>query len=159
MPDLHPSQKQWFASEIVAAAIIFGLQPSLVEAVCWQESSSRTSAYRYEPLFWARYLTRKPEYATLNPARVSASYGLMQIMFPVARELGFMGEPEELFAPAIGLEWGCRKLAHEIAWAKGDLEQALAAYNGGRGGNVVRPFRNGVYATQVLARKAFLEKT
>jgi soluble lytic murein transglycosylase-like protein len=41
-----------------------------------------------------------------------------------------------------------------LRWADGDEERALAAYNGGKGGNSVRPFRNAAYAAKVLARRA-----
>lgn len=149
--------RNWFANEMAAVAARFGLDPMLLEAVAWQESSCRTNAYRYEPLFWDRYLAKDAKWANANPFRVSASYGLLQIMFPVAQELGFIGKPEELFDPETGLEWGARKLASLVAWAKGDIEMALAAYNGGKGGNATRPFRNGTYATNVLARLKFLK--
>lgn len=139
-----------YRREISEAAAAHGLDPRVVEAVVAVESSGRTHAYRFEPQFFDKYLSGKPEWRSAVPERVSASYGLMQVMFVVAKELGFTGEPELLFVPRIGLDWGCRKLATLMAWAEGDVVRALAAYNGGRGGNTTPPLRNQAYADRVL---------
>ncbi len=93
-----------------------------------------------------------------------ASWGLMQIMGAVARERGWK-DPylPGLCHPATNLELGCRHLAHllkgALAQALGDVSEAtraaLAAYNGGPGGNAAgAPLRNGDYADDVLARAA-----
>lgn len=140
-----------YRREIAKAAAAHGLDPRVVEAVVAVESSGRTSAYRYEAGFWSKYLANHPDYRGAVPERVSASYGLMQVMYPVAREMGFLfADPELLFVPTTGLEYGCRKLASLLTWAEGDLVQALSAYNGGRGGNAKPPFRNEAYARRVL---------
>ncbi len=139
-----------YRREIAEAAAAHGLDPRVVEAVVAVESSGRTHAYRFEPKFFDRYLAGKPEWKGTVPERVSASYGLMQIMYVVAKELGFSGEPELLFVPRVGLDWGCRYLATLMAWAEGDLVQTLAAYNGGRGGNSKPPYRNQAYADKAL---------
>jgi soluble lytic murein transglycosylase-like protein len=77
-------------------------------------------------------------------------------------------EPELLFIPENGLDVGCGLLADLLVWAhtKTDdpakaTEAALAAYNGGRGGNDPskdNPLRNGRYARDVLAKRALLLK-
>lgn len=143
----------WYRAEVEMMAARHGLSPDLVQAVCLVESSGKTHAYRYEPGFWTRYLQSKPEWDGANPERVSASYGLMQVMFPVAVEFGMERSepPEYLFVPLIGLDYGCRVLRERLEWASGDLRAALAAYNGGKGGN--RPgtrLRNAAYADKVL---------
>lgn len=145
-----------YRSEINEAANKYGLQPALVEAQVLVESSGRSHAYRFEPDFWMRYLKGKPEWEKYAPHEASASYGLMQIMFPVAVELGFTGKPEDLFRPEVNLEFGCKKLARLMKWAKGNEMQALAAYNGGKGGNSKPPFRNQAYALKVLENRARL---
>lgn len=138
---------------ITAIAQAHDLDPSLVEAVVLQESSGVTSAIRYEPRFWTRYMALDPKFKYADPRRVSASYGLMQIMYIVAVEMGYPHQdPEYLLVPAIGLEYGCRKLKSLLTWAKGNLEQTLSAYNGGKGGNGSAPYRNAVYAAEVLER-------
>lgn len=130
------------------------LDPVLVEAVVFTESNGKTNAFRYEPAFWDRYMRDKPEWDGANPQRVSASYGLMQVMFVTAIELAGMERtepPEYLFVPLIGLEAGCRVLRERLTWAKGDVDAALAAYNGGKMGNApgTAPLRNQAYVAKV----------
>lgn len=81
----------------------------------------------------------------------AVSWGLTQVMGAVAREYGF-DKPflSELCDPKTNLNFGCKHLANQLKWAKGDYEQALAAYNGGKFGNAARPFRNAAYAAKVL---------
>jgi len=144
-----------YRAEIVAAATTHGLDPDLVEALVLVESAGQAHAYRYEPQFWARYLATDPLYQHRNPHRVAASYGLMQIMYVVAVEVGFTeADPEYLFVPHINLEFGCRKLRLLLLWAQEDVAQALCAYNGGRRGNQIRPFRNQAYADRVALAQA-----
>lgn len=159
-----------YREQVDIAAEGAGLDPVLVAAVCWQESSFNADAFRFEPKFWSRYMKKKPEYADLNPRRYSSSYGLMQIMWVTAVERGFptSAPPELLFEPSVGLKWGCRQLRLLFDWARGLTDDpklvetcALAAYNGGRGGNHPlndSPLRNADYAVRVLAKKAVLEK-
>lgn len=156
-------ETEWYRERITKVANAYALDPYLVEAVIMVESRGRADAFRYEPLFWERYkLAEKPEYQGMNPRRVSSSYGLMQIMYPVAREMGFADEPEALFGVTTNLHWGCRKLRRLQTWAAGfgeaspidQLTAALASYNGGTGGNKpgtqLRPV-NYQYAQRVLA--------
>lgn len=167
-----------YKAEIDVAASKWGLDPVLVEAMVVQESAGNTDAFRFEPDFWNRYLKGNPKYRHLNPRRVSSSYGLMQVMYCRILEDKIADndawEPELLFIPANGLDIGCGFFAELLAWAKG-LEPivlpkgthctheliALAAYNGGRGGNDPRknwPLRNGKYAREVLAKYDLLRK-
>lgn len=149
----------------VAAA--HNLDPILVEAVVVKESSGNTDAFRFEPDFYNRYLKlskdwewARKKYA--NPRRISSSFGLMQVMFPVAVEDGYpkADPPEWLFIPEVGLEYGCRRLRRLQMWAEATgaavdphqrLLASLAAYNGGKGSNLPtsQPLRNGSYARAV----------
>jgi soluble lytic murein transglycosylase-like protein len=124
-----------------------GLPADLVEAVVRTESSGNPRAYRAEAQFWVRYLKGKPFYEKYGPARAAASYGLMQLMFSTARELGFRGEPEDLYDPETNLRWGCTLLADLIGWADGMEDHALGAYNAGKGG--YRSEAAGRYVTKV----------
>jgi hypothetical protein len=139
---------------IASAAQMHDLPPFLLLALAWQESHggvvldagrwdwSPRRIYRYEPGFWDRYLAGKPEWAppSEHPAcleahkrRVSASYGIVQVMYPTAVELGFGGEPEALFEPSRSLHYGAKLLRKKLDGpAKGDMRDALAAYNTGR---------------------------
>lgn len=129
-----------YTSEIRLVAGQFGLDPDWLEAQVVVESSGRTDAFRNEPAFYRTYLQGKPEWSRWNARRVSSSYGLLQVMFPVAVEHGFKGEPEELFVPKVGLYWGALVLKKLIEWAGGDMTKALVAYNGGKGSASKTPY-------------------
>jgi len=163
------------------AANLAGLEALLVEALVEQESSGNSWAHNPEPRY--RYLwdvsRRKPfrgltaleiasetppvDFPTLAGDRdqewwnQQASWGLMQVMGAVARELGFRGPYlTELCDPRVNLPLGCEKLAQNRIWAGGDVFQALAAYNAGRGG--WHSPQGQAYAASVLKRKAALLK-
>lgn len=153
----------WWLPTITPIANAYELDPRLVDAVVWNESRGRADAFRHEPKFWLRYMANNPKYKDkgLNPRRVSSSYGLMQVMYVVAEEFGFKGEPEELFVPRTNLHFGCQVLRDRRDWAaKFDTTPErrqlamLASYNGGKGGNAptgdLRP-DNRQYAERVLA--------
>ncbi len=154
-----------YRPEIENAAAAHGLDADLVAALVEAESNGWASAFRYEPDFWTRYLAHNPRYKDRNPREVSASYGLCQVMYPTAVDHGFTGEPWELFAPTVSLEYGCRVLAKLMAWARAQYtglaskeavsvtRAALASYNGGKGGNDPNgPLRNREYVDRVMEK-------
>lgn len=161
--------------DIREAAALHGLDPRVVAALVTVESSGNPFAWNPEPRY--RYLWDVRQRRPFRPLTASenadevppadfpfiagdrdqewwaqqASWGLMQVMGAVARELGFRGPYlTELVQPRTNLGLGCRHLANLLAWAEGDLVQALAAYNGGKAGNTTEPFRNESYASKVL---------
>lgn len=123
----------WYRPLLEQEAAKCGLDADLVEAIVMQESAGRCAAYRYEPMFWTRYLQNNPLFNTYDPQRASASYGLMQVMYSTAWELGFRKTPEYLFIPETAIEYGVLYLAGLMLWAGADTWKAVAAYNGGRG--------------------------
>lgn len=168
MVALPPGYKFYHAL-ITEVALRYRLDPFLVLALVWQESAFNADAFRYEPAFWNRYLKKNPLYAALNPRRVSSSYGLCQVMYCRIFEDRLVDNdalpPEHLFIPEPNLTTGCQLLVELFAWAGEYTDDpariqlsALAAYNGGRGGNrpTEDPLRNGVYARSVLAKHALL---
>lgn len=120
-------------------AATHGLPGDLVLAMIWQESAGKPWSYRFEPAFWDRYLAGKPAWTRgltggaleLWTRRCSASYGLLQVMYPVAVELGLpvQAEPEILFEPRTSLSYGCRKLSREMKRGP-DERTAIRRYNG-----------------------------
>lgn len=142
-------------------------------AIAWQESHggavkdvgrwtwAPSRLYRFEPGFWDRYLAGKPEWAPpgKHPAvveawkrRVSASYGICQVMFPTAVQHAYGGTPESLLDPFQSAWFGARHLRHLLDGpAKGDLPAALAGYNTGRSRAELT-----TYDDEVLARLARL---
>lgn len=170
--EVIPVGLKFYKEDIKTVAAIFGLDPRLVAAVCWQESSFNANAFRFEPDFWNRYLKANAKYRHLNPQRVSSSYGLMQVMYCRVHEDKLTDNdalpPEHLFVPEFGLRTGCALLKELLDWAapKADARAskefiALCAYNGGRGGNDPTknwPLRNGKYAREVMEKYAALAK-
>jgi soluble lytic murein transglycosylase-like protein len=111
------------------------LDQPLVCAVIEQESNWNPWAVRYETDFFTRYV-RSPylagKFAITEAQTRTMSYGLMQVMGEVARELGFDGEfLTELCDPRVGVEFGCRLLARRLAASRGVVVEALLGYNGG----------------------------
>ena len=163
-----PVGYRFYKPLIDAAAEKWQLDPILVAAMCWQESTFNTDGFRFEADFYNRYLKPRPEWVGSNPRRVSSSYGLMQIMFPVAVERGYPKEqaPEGLFVPEVGLEFGNRQLRYmmdkvdaKVPQAPGQdrLKAALASYNGGfQTPATMRPDTR-AYAESVLRRYATLQ--
>jgi soluble lytic murein transglycosylase-like protein len=131
-----------FEKEIAAAAKKHGLDPCLVAAVCYVESSFMPDALRYEGRFQDRYIDPHPQYCFLPDnlrCLLASSLGLMQVMGLKASELGLsLHHLENLFEVEEGLEYGCRVLAQKVkkyALTRPDgsvwIEPAIAAYNSG----------------------------
>lgn len=129
------------AAALVAASS-HSLPYNLVAAVIEQESNWHPWALRYEPAFYLKYVSPLGLTPTEAHAR-SFSWGLMQIMGQVARELGYKGDIPKLCEISIGLEWGCLHLANKLRAHSNDIHSSLQAWNGGG---------NPDYATEVMAR-------
>lgn len=123
-----------------------GIDPALVCAVIEQESAWNSDAMRYEDAFYDRYIVPLGiGNATESRAR-AFSWGLMQVMGQVAREIGFKGKYlTELCEPHQGIEIGCEVLKAKMVRAKWDTVQGLLFWNGGA---------NKHYPSEVLARLA-----
>lgn len=91
-------------------ALAFGLPPALVDAVMAVESRYNTAA-----------------------VGLDGEVGLMQVMLPTARMLGFTGTPAELAAPAVNVHYGAQYLAGAWRRAGGDLCTATMKYRAGHG--------------------------
>ncbi|WP_368367107.1 lytic transglycosylase domain-containing protein [Bradyrhizobium commune] len=91
-------------------SLAFGLPPALADAVMAVES---------------RY----------NPAVVGmdGEVGLMQVMLPTARMMGFAGTTSELAAPEVNVHYGVQYLAGAWRRANGDLCTATMKYRAGHG--------------------------
>jgi soluble lytic murein transglycosylase-like protein len=144
-----------WTDKIRTYATKYGLDPCLVAGIVLQESSGNTYAIRVERGFWKRYAAgivaliaktankyddRWEEY----PDLASTSYGLMQVLYVVALELGaILRFPTELCDPDVGLDFGCKHLSNKIRQANGVIVDGLLKYNGGG---------NPDYANEVLAK-------
>jgi soluble lytic murein transglycosylase-like protein len=138
MPETVPIQTIELAR---ATATAHAVDPQLVCAIVEQESAWNPWAVRYEPGFLSRYVAPLYTAGKLSATETytrAMSWGLMQVMGQVAREIGFANPSlTELCDPATGLEFGCRIMAKHLARSKGDVAAALLAWNGG--GNVNYP--------------------
>lgn len=135
-----------YAVPITNAATKYGLDILLVEAIVLVESGGNPWAMRFEPKWkwWVRWDTGAPYkgYLFLIPAPPgvsrrteqagqATSFGLMQIMGGVAREIGFRGQfLTELCDPIVGLDYGCKFLKRVLDMKGGDVEKALVRWNG-----------------------------
>jgi soluble lytic murein transglycosylase-like protein len=135
-----------------------GLTGDVVEAMIATESSGKPDAYRFEPGYWDRYCKGHAIFGKGNPRDIAASYGLLQVMYPTAYSLGFRGLPEGLFDPQQSLLYGVLLMRQNLTWSEGNLDAALAAYNGGRKGNRTPPYRNGIYLAKVKKHLAVIQK-
>ncbi len=113
------------------------LDPLLVKAIVLQESSGNPFVVRYEPKW--KYAFECRGFAqmiglgcTEDTERMGqmSSWGLMQVMGTVARELGFRGWFSQLCDPTIGIKFGCKKL-RKLADRYSDEHDIVAAYNAG----------------------------
>lgn len=128
------------------SATRWSLDPPLVCAIVEQESGWNPWSYRYEPLFFHRYIEPKLGEWKIDDTEAIAracSWGLMQTMGQVAREFGYFGPCSQMLDPLTGLNIGCQVFSHKLRQANGDVTAALLAWNGG-----ARP----EYASEVLAR-------
>ena len=164
-----------YLAEIRAAATALGLEPRIVAGLITIESGANPWAWNPEPKYrymWDVKLNRP--FRALSNVELDAkfpphdfhsllgdpdnewwgqqaSWGLMQVMGAVAREMGFVGPYlTELCDPMKNLTIGCKHLKQLFDWSHGTVEQALAAYNGGKGGNEHPPYRNALYAAKIM---------
>ena len=168
-------------AQIEDAAHAAGISPDLLDAVVSIESSGDAFAWNPEPRYpylWDvrgrkpfRLLTLAEGISELPPSDFSylagdrdqewwaqqASWGLCQIMGAVARAQGFAGPfLPGICDPATNLALGAGILRGLILWAHGDLAQASAGYNGGRGGWRGQQAQD--YGAKVLRRLAAIER-
>lgn len=135
----------------------YGLDPKLVASIVMVESSGETCATRYEPEY--HYLLTPERFSkslriSLDTEQVSQkmSFGLMQVMGGLARELGFEGHLVELCEPTIGLNYGCKYLK-KLLDKYGKLGDAISAYNqGSPRKRLTGEYYNQEYVDKVLER-------
>lgn len=157
-----------FDKEFCMMAKKYGLSKLLLKSMAMIESSLNPKAYRYEPGFWKRYLKDNPEWNKKDPAKVSASWGLMQLMYTTAWGLGWRGEAEDLEIPVINIELGAKLMAKLIKqftpqkhyWLR-PVDFALARYNGGsyKNPDENQVLRQQKYVDKVMAVYAKLKET
>lgn len=138
-------------------AELLDIDLALILAVITVESNFDTFAHRYEPQ-WHYYQTDTQISAFAHSNGISVlterideatSFGLMQIMGSVARELGFLDKLPELFLPERGLRYGCLKLS-QLLKKYPDQSDAISAYNQGSPRRVAGMYANADYVAKVM---------
>lgn len=135
---------------IQSTASSFGISWRLVYAIVRAESNFEPLACRYEPGWNKNWLVTPDVFAKslgqsiqTEIVQQSTSFGLMQVMGAVARELGYKEHLVGLCDPETGLHYGCKKLA-QLVKKYPSLNDAVAAYNAGS----PRRQPNGLYTNQ-----------
>lgn len=121
---------------IVAAATRAGVDPDLACAIAKVESSYNPWAIRFEPKWSYPYDVAACALKTGVTAETegtlqACSWGLMQIMGAVAREMGFDETMPALCDPDRAVLYGCLHLKRFLTRYAGDEPSAIAAYNAG----------------------------
>lgn len=132
-----------FGEAIEQEALKWDLDVRLVAAVIAVESKGQPHARRYEHGFFVRYIEGKTNKQLRGhfPTDLSrdtelyersCSWGLMQLMGQVAREMGYTGDMVDLmFRPEVNIAFGCAKLGKLVKKHKFKLRPALLEWNGG----------------------------
>ncbi len=146
--------------ELIAShARILGVHPEILACFVAIESGFHPSVVRYEPN-WKYSLTpdlfsRKLGISARTEFELQKfSWGLLQIMGTVAREVGFDGHLTELCYPDVGLQIGGLKVL-QVLQKFGASTDAVASYNGGS------PFKSpdGLYLNQEYVDRFLSEWT
>ena len=111
-----------------------GLTPDIVYGVIMQESNGDQFSVRYEKNYkWLEDPEKhKPIICSLDTEIMfqKTSFGLMQMMGGVFRELGFRGWlSKAMIEPCIQLDYGCKFLANKIV--KYGFMGGICSYNSG----------------------------
>ena len=112
----------------------FNIPEELIRAIIYAETlDTILTAPRFEPhlkraRWYLQHLTKeeKEDYLAF------CSLGDMQILFAVAKEMGFQGKPIELSRPVYNIYYGTKHLANLIKQHKGDILMGISAYNQGQ---------------------------
>jgi len=132
---------------IATIATQHGLPVNLVKAIVKTESAFETWAFRFEPAYKWLVGDKLTMSATERTGQM-CSFGLMQVMGGVAREMGFTGYLPQLCDPATGLDQGCRHLKHYYQ-KYSNWPDTIASYNAGSPRKVGETYVNQGYVDKV----------
>jgi soluble lytic murein transglycosylase-like protein len=133
------------------------LDPDLLVAIGSKESSLNALPMRFEPRF--RWFFEPEAFAkqlgtsvTAEKTLQASSFGALQVMGAVARELGHAGWLTELIAtPGVAIDFGARHFRRLLA-RYDTMPAAIAAYNAGSPRKINGRYENQEYVDDVLAR-------
>ncbi len=139
---------------IIKSSECFRIDAHLIEAIIVTESSGDADATRFEPKW---HLYNNPQFycdhlgISKQEEEVSqaTSWGLMQVMGAVARDLGYTEDLKMLLVPEVGIFYGCKKLK-QLMQRYGSEEAVVSAYNQGNA-----RMANGMYMNQRYVDKVY----
>lgn len=116
-------------------AQVKGVDPVLAKAIAMVETGGDPWLVRYEPAwsyfhFYHEWASRLGISSQTEQVLQAMSWGAMQVMGSVARELGFTGVLTQLTLPANGVLYGVLKLKSLLV-RYGNEDDAIASYNAG----------------------------
>ncbi|HAL61910.1 MAG TPA: hypothetical protein DCP08_05815, partial [Chloroflexi bacterium] len=134
----HLSQAQAIATETVKSldAAPFSLWRLAYPKPYEQEVKAATQEWGVDPLLIYAIMREESRY---DPEAISRAYaqGLMQIIPStrdwIAEQLKIEIDPTEIFDPGMNIRLGAWYLRHLVDYFEGDLDYAVAGYNGGPG--------------------------
>ena len=127
-------REETFLEVITRTAEKFKLPIGLVKAMCRVESDFVSTAMRWEPVFYHKYvqpLVVSGEIPFEEAIGNACSFGLMQIMGRTARLMGYTHDLTGLWQPIINLNYCCKFLAKLMKRYGGNVRHSIAAYNAG----------------------------
>lgn len=140
-----------------------GVDPDLAMAIAATESNGNQYAVRFEPNW--KYFVNLSMYAQVNfittmteQVLQQCSWGPMQIMGSVARELGYQGPLTALTEPSVAIKFSIAKLK-KLCDTYEDENALISAYNAGTPRK--KPdgkFENQEYVEKVTARLKTLRR-
>lgn len=118
-----------FDAIIQMEAAEFDIPFALIKAICHQESGFSPWAIRFEPNY--KWLFHADQATATEQNQQKTSWGIMQVMGAVARELGFKERfISKLCDPHTGIYYGSKHLANFYK-QHGDWDKAISSYNQG----------------------------
>jgi len=132
----------------------YSVDPNLVKAICRKESNWISWRTRYEEAWKYFYFplkySQKLGITFKSESNLQAtSFGFMQVMGAVARELGFDDYLTKLSLPDIGLLFGVKKLA-QLHTTHDDIRDVISAYNAGTPTKLAGKYVNEDYVVDVM---------
>ena len=142
----------------------FNLEEALIRAFIKHESMEYSYAYRIDysvlknQAWYLKTLSAEEKKGKAN----YASYGLMQVLYGLAKSYGFKGKPIELFDIDTNIYYGCKHLDYLRKRYHGKLLDMIHAYNWGSNAwmdlnkdgikNPGEPYRNQEYVDSVYTK-------
>lgn len=130
--DLPPASLLAFGGRIMKMGALFGRNWTPGRSAYKSLVEREASAFGIPEAFVDAVMAVESGY---NPGAVGldGEVGLMQVMLPTARMMGFSGSSVDLSAPEVNIHYGVKYLARAWQLASGDLCTAAMKYRAGHG--------------------------